>query len=215
MSYDLMSWIAVKRGINIILFINTVLKLINNYFKIKTLFNTWCSAVLDVRAWSLSGHSWKWSLWTTFWEGKSLESCCVGISGAVHTMGGDASVLEHSSLPWKHRPSARGGFFIAGQSLRLVIIREVYTYSFQCKDQNFSSLLEPSFCFCPGTPCRICGRRDFFGNLAIPSGQREPDNTSAGTGDVLLQQRLRVHARLQIFSCNVILLELLLEIRSI
>lgn len=150
-----------------------------------------------------------------FGEGKSLESCYVGISGAVHTMGGDVSALEHSSLPQKPRPSARGDFVIAGQSLRLVIIRKVCMYSFQRKGQNFPPLLEPSFCFPPGTPCRICGWKDSSGNLAVPSRQPEPAKTSAGTGDVTPQQRLRVRARPQILSRNVILLEPLLEISGI
>ena len=150
-----------------------------------------------------------------FGEEKSLQSCCVGISGAVHTMGGNVSALKHSLLSWKHRPSAREDFVIAGQSLRLLVIRKVCTYLFQCKGQNFSPLLELSFCFPPGTPCRICGRRDSFSHLAVPSGQREPANTSTGTGDVLPQWRLWVRARLQIFSCSVILLELLLEISGI
>jgi len=77
-------------------------------------------------------------------EGKSLEHCCVGTSGAVRTMGRDASVLEHSSLPRKHRPSARGDFVTAGQSLRLVIIRKAH---FNGKVRTSHRLLSPPFAF--------------------------------------------------------------------
>lgn len=34
-----------------------------------------------------------------FGEGKSVESCCVVISGAVHLMGGYVPALEHFLLP--------------------------------------------------------------------------------------------------------------------
>lgn len=64
------------------------------------------------------------------------------------------SALEHALVPQKHRPSARADFVTVGQSLRPVIIRKVCTYSFWCKGQHFPPLLQPSFCFSPGSPCR-------------------------------------------------------------
>lgn len=121
----------------------------------------------------------------------------------------------HASLRALDFSQGAFSFVIAGQSLRLVIIRKVSTDSFQHKCQTFTPLPEPPFCFPPGIPCRICGWRDSFGNLAVPSRQQEPASTSGGTGGVLPQQTLRVRSHLQIVSCNAVLLELLLEISSI
>lgn len=173
--------------------------------------------VLHVCAGSPSGHSWKWSSWTTFWGRKvcgELLRCnqwCSTPHGRLCTCTGTL----FASLREQAFSQGAFSFVIAGQSWRLVIIRTVCTDSFQHKCQNFTLLLEPSFCFPPGIPCRSCGWRDSFGNLALPSRQQEPANTSGGTGGVLPQQRLRVRAHLQIFSCNAVLLELLLEISSI
>lgn len=156
--------------------------LIKTIFKSKALFNTWYFVVLDVCAWSLSGHKWEWSSWTTFCGTKVFGELCWDQWCSMH----HGNWCTCTGILF---PSVRGGFVIAGQSLRPVIIRKVCMHLSQSKGENFPPLLEPSFYFFLGTLCRICRWRDSFGSLAVATGQWDPANTSPGTRDVLPQQR--------------------------
>lgn len=150
--------------------------------------------VLDVCVGSWSEHSWN-NLELHFGEVRSVESWGQWCSTPPERLCSCTGTL-FASLRAQTLSQGASSFLIAGQSLRLVIIRKVCADSFRHKCQTFTPLLDPSLCFPPGIPCRICGWRDSFGNVAVPSWQPEPANTSGGTGDVLPQPTLRVHSHL-------------------
>lgn len=119
-----------------------------------------------------------------------MESCCIVLQWCSTPHGRLCSCTGALLAFLRAEALSQGAFsfVIAGQSLGLTIIRKLCTDSFQHKCRSFTPLLEPSFCFPPGIPCRVCGWKGSFGNLPVPSRQQEPANTSGETGDVLPQQ---------------------------
>lgn len=113
-------------------------------------------------------------------------------------------------VPQKHRPSARGEFVTAGQSLRPLVIRRVRTYRLQCKGQNVPPTSRALLLFSPRYSLQDLG-------WGIPSagGQPEAANPSAGSADALRRRRARARARLRTSGCNAILLERLLHVSRI
>lgn len=147
---------------------------------------------------------------TSLWRAAALGSV------VQHTFGGNVAALKHSLLPWEHRPSARApsASFQLAKAWALLPSEKLAESHFSISFTTSHPFLNAPFVFLQVFPAGSVGGGIPLATWLFPAGSKS-QVTPLGALEMCSQQTLRVRAHLQIFSCNAVLLELLLAISSI